>query len=390
MPPLPIISGSRRFLLSCLWLSITPVRSFSSMPVFTRRRLAETTVSIMSSNFHHRSDETTITTRRTRRRLLTALEASVESGGEGTKKVVKEKSVVEMLKVEETTTTSTSTPPSRAKKPVAKPPRGATKARSPLSSPPPKRAPPKDWEPIYALVEELRQDRTAPVDSDGSEALPETIHGEKTFRFQTLIALMLSSQTKDGTVGETVRALQEHGLTVENISQTSPEMLDSLIRKVGFHNNKTKYIKQTVEILKEKYDGDIPPNAVEMMKLPGVGPKMAYIAENVAWNMCTGIGVDTHMHRMFNELNWVSSKNPEETRKQLESWLPEDRWPTVNLLWVGFGQECQQFKPKVIRKALECSRPADALRLLKRLGVDLKKEGAKIGMEEEIKQAMKE
>lgn len=95
------------------------------------------------------------------------------------------------------------------------------------------------------------------------------------------------------------------------------------------------------------------------------------------------------MHRMYNELKWVNSKNPEQTRKQLESWLPKELWPTVNVLWVGFGQEVQQFKPKIIRKSLDCSRPADALRLIRRLGVDLKKEGAKMGVEDEIKQALK-
>jgi len=125
------------------------------------------------------------------------------------------------------------------------------------------------------------------------------------------------------------------------------------------------------------------------MKLPGVGPKMAFIIENVAWEKSTGIGIDTHMHRIFNVLKWVDSKNPEQTRRQLESWLPEDRWMSVNVLWVGFGQEVQQFNGKLVRKALDCSRPADALRLIKRLGVDLKKEGAKMGVEEEIKEALK-
>ena len=31
--------------------------------------------------------------------------------------------------------------------------------------------PPADWKAIYALVEELRQDRTAPCDHSGAEAL---------------------------------------------------------------------------------------------------------------------------------------------------------------------------------------------------------------------------
>lgn len=60
------------------------------------------------------------------------------------------------------------------------------------------------------------------------------------------------------------------------------------------------------------------------MDLPGVGPKMAHLAMKVAWNEITGIGVDTHVHRIANRLHWVPhpTKSPEETRIYLESWLP--------------------------------------------------------------------
>ena len=51
-----------------------------------------------------------------------------------------------------------------------------------------------------------------------------------------------------------------------------------------------------------------------------------------------GIGVDTHVHRIANILNWVSSSTPEKTRIQLESWLPPELWGPVNPLMVGFGQ----------------------------------------------------
>jgi endonuclease-3 len=266
------------------------------------------------------------------------------------------------------------------------------KKKSPKRKSPSKpisKSPPNDWLEIYQLVEELRQDRSAPVDFDGSEALPEKQHGPEIYRFQVLIALMLSSQTKDAVVGETMRKLQEHGLTVQSIRQTPPTKLNELIRKVGFHNNKTKYIKQAAEILSHRYNGDIPPTSEEMMALPGVGPKMAFIVENVVWNKQTGIGIDTHMHRMFNQLRWVNSKNPEQTRMQLEAWLPKDYWPSVNLLWVGFGQEVQQFKPKMLQKALDSSRPKDALKLIHRLGLDYRKEGEKLGLKEEIAAALK-
>lgn len=276
------------------------------------------------------------------------------------------------------------------------PPKAKSKNLSPRKTKSPnkvtrERKPPQGWEDIYSLVEELREDRSAPVDDSGSEALPDTSASPQEYRFQLLMCLMLSSQTKDAVVGETIRGMQrDKVLTVDKISAMSSEELNGYIKKVGFHNNKTKYIKQTVEILKEKYQGDIPPTADEMIKdLPGVGPKMAYIVESIAWNRQSGLGVDTHMHRLFNVLKWVNTNTPEQTRLELESWLPREKWPEVNLLWVGFGQEVQQFKPKLLRKALDCSRPAEALRLVKRCGLDYMKEGMKLGLEEDIKRVLK-
>ena len=325
MLPSPLI-GSGRLLLSCLapfWLSAAPaVRSFRpihvsivSMPVSTRAATRASPKLQRRASFKRRKqfNEKKWAPSLDHNGSIDRVRWDHRGKDCDNKSECGNKSVVTPSPKKRKATTT----PNKAKK-TGK----STRAQT--------RAPPKDWESIYALVEELRQDRTAPVDSDGSEALPDKSQGEKVFRFQVLIALMLSSQTKDAIVGETMRALQEHGLTVENIAQTSHEKLNSLIRRVGFHNNKTKYIKQTVEILISEYNGDIPPNAVEMMKLPGVGPKMAFIVENVGWSTCSGIGIDTHMHRMFNELKWVDSKNPEQTRKQLESWLPEDRWMTVN------------------------------------------------------------
>ena len=56
----------------------------------------------------------------------------------------------------------------------------------------------------------------------------------------------------------------------------------------------------------------------------GVGPKMAYLLMKNAWNVVSGIGVDTHVHRIANKLHWVKkpTSQPEATRKELEEWLP--------------------------------------------------------------------
>ncbi|VDP79529.1 unnamed protein product [Schistosoma mattheei] len=58
--------------------------------------------------------------------------------------------------------------------------------------------------------------------------------------------------------------------------------------------------------------------------IPSVGPKMAYLAMQCAWKKVTGIGVDTHVHRIINRLKWNKkpTKSPEETRLALEEWFP--------------------------------------------------------------------
>lgn len=65
---------------------------------------------------------------------------------------------------------------------------------------------------------------------------------------------------------------------------------------------------------------------------------MAYLCMSVAWNRTEGIGVDVHVHRITNMWGWNKTKNPEETRLALQSWLPHDRWREINGLLVGLGQ----------------------------------------------------
>ncbi|XP_053221613.1 endonuclease III-like protein 1 isoform X3 [Podarcis raffonei] len=112
---------------------------------------------------------------------------------------------------------------------------------------------------------------------------------------------------------------------------------------------KVSYIKQTTAILKEDYAGDIPRTLTELVKLPGVGPKMAHLVMDIAWQDVSGIGVDTHVHRISNRLKWAKkeTKLPEETRLALEEWLPRDLWSEINWLLVGFGQQvCLPVNPR--------------------------------------------
>lgn len=81
---------------------------------------------------------------------------------------------------------------------------------------------------------------------------------------------MLSSQTKDQVVAEAMSALRCKGLSIDSVLQMADEDLNKCIAKVGFHNNKTRFIKAATAILKERHGGRIPATAEELCELPGV------------------------------------------------------------------------------------------------------------------------
>lgn len=52
----------------------------------------------------------------------------------------------------------------------------------------------------------------------------------------------------------------------------------------GFANRKTDYIKLAAVDCLEKHGGDIPRDLEGLLALKGVGPKMAYLVLENAWN----------------------------------------------------------------------------------------------------------
>ncbi|KAH3666526.1 hypothetical protein OGAPHI_003523 [Ogataea philodendri] len=222
------------------------------------------------------------------------------------------------------------------------------------SSVQPSLQPPPHFWPMYNEIKIMRAKIKAPVDSMGCSNIASTISGlteGKVYRFQCLISLMLSSQTKDEINCLVMDGLHQYflskgykdGLSLEAILDVDESVLDELIYKVGFHRKKATYIKRTAEILQNQHGGDIPQTIEEIISFPGVGPKMGFLLLQIAWNICTGIGVDTHMQRMARIYKWIpASKNmtPEYVRKCLESMLTDykEEWSKINPILVGFGQ----------------------------------------------------
>ncbi|KZT11150.1 DNA glycosylase [Laetiporus sulphureus 93-53] len=321
--------------MATLKRSASPVVSLSTLPQLAgfHSVVLESSQSVESSQGLRRS-----------KRLKVAV-AHVKKESDDMKQSVETASQVD-IKIEAEVTTidvkpsSSRKTASSPKKKVPASPRKAKPIAQALDVPHPA---PAHWRQTYETIEEMRSKVVAPVDTMGCHMpqLAETVPENQ--RFATLVSLMLSSQTRDETTFAAVTKLREAvggSISVDAILKADGNAISEAICKVGFWRRKTQYIRQAAQCLRDDFNSDVPKTVDELCSLPGVGPKMAFLALQDAWKLNAGIGVDVHVHRITNRLGWHKppTKTPEETRLNLQSWLPLELHPKINALLVGFGQ----------------------------------------------------
>lgn len=175
---------------------------------------------------------------------------------------------------------------------------------------------------------------------------------DKYWRYQLLVTLLFSSQTKDEVNFQVMQSLHTHylsqgypnGLCMRAVIDTDIKEIDKMIFKIGFHSRKAQYLKETTQYLYDNYNEDIPDTIEELVQLKGIGYKMGHLILQGAWNKTIGISVDTHMVRLCNMFHWLPTKkeekNPDNVRKYLEGMLVDHKelWNEINPVLVGFGQ----------------------------------------------------
>src|SRR5699024_3858037 len=102
--------------------------------------------------------------------------------------------------------------------------------------------------------------------------------------------------------------------------------IENHIRTIGLYRTKAKHLKETAQIITEKFDGQIPKDKKILMTLPGVGEKTANVVLAEGFKV-PAIAVDTHVSRISKRFNIVSAKaTPHEVEKRLEELLPKEEW----------------------------------------------------------------
>ncbi|MBU5228095.1 endonuclease III [Clostridium senegalense] len=164
--------------------------------------------------------------------------------------------------------------------------------------------------------------------------------------FELLISTILSAQCTDERVNIVTKELYKDYNTPEAILELTEEELGEKIRSCGFYRNKSKNIIGCCKMLIEKYDGKVPSEMEELIKLPGVGRKTANVVMSNAYGK-PAIAVDTHVFRLSNRIGIAKGKNVEEVEEKLMKNIPKDMWSDAHhyLIWHG-RKICNARKPK--------------------------------------------
>ncbi|CAM5324029.1 endonuclease III [Streptomyces violaceorubidus] len=227
-----------------------------------------------------------------------------------------------------------------AKKPAVAPKKAtaAVKGVAPAKTVAPK---PPRGESRTALVRRARR-----IDRELAEVYPYA-HPELDFDnpFQLVVATVLSAQTTDLRVNQTTPALFAKYPTPEDLAAAVPEEVEEILRPTGFFRAKTKSVIGLSKALTEDFGGEVPGRLEDLVKLPGVGRKTAFVVLGNAFGR-PGITVDTHFQRLVRRWRWTEETDPDKIEAAVGALFPKSDWTDLShhVIWHG-RRICHARKP---------------------------------------------
>ena len=163
--------------------------------------------------------------------------------------------------------------------------------------------------------------------------------------FQLVCAVSLSAQTTDVSVNKVTPVLFEKYPTPEAMASADPQDIEEIIRSIGFYRNKSRNLIMMSEMLLSEFDGDVPSDMKDLVKLPGVGRKTANVVMSEGFGM-PAIAVDTHVFRVSHRIGLSDGKTPDDVEMQLKKKIEKDNWSRAHHLLIFHGRKiCHARKP---------------------------------------------
>ncbi|GAA3150990.1 endonuclease III [Streptomyces rectiviolaceus] len=163
--------------------------------------------------------------------------------------------------------------------------------------------------------------------------------------FELLVATVLSAQTTDLRVNQTTPRLFAAYPTPEDLAAANPEEVEELIRPTGFFRAKTKSIMGLATALRDNHGGQVPGRIEDLVKLPGVGRKTAFVVLGNAFGV-PGITVDTHFGRLVRRWKWTEETDPVKVEAVIADLFPKSEWTMLSHRVIFHGRRiCHSRKP---------------------------------------------
>ena len=168
-------------------------------------------------------------------------------------------------------------------------------------------------------------------------------YGYERTPYTILISALLSSRTKDEITYAAANRLFAIARRPQEMVNVSRETIEQAIYPVGFYKQKARFILALSRKLLHDFNGQVPDSLDELVKLPGVGVKVAKIVLEKAF--CKPyIAVDAHIARLCRL--WGIADNAKECDKKLQELVPDSKKRGCNQTLVSFGQAiCRVKKP---------------------------------------------
>ena len=142
--------------------------------------------------------------------------------------------------------------------------------------------------------------------------------------WKLLVSVRLAAQCTDARVNIVVEKLYEKYPDVDALAKAEPEQIEKIVRPCGLGKSKSRDISACMRMLKEKYNGKVPDDFNELLKLPGVGRKSANLIMGDVFGK-PAIVTDTHCIRLTNRMGLVDGiKEPKKVEMALWKIIPPE------------------------------------------------------------------
>ncbi len=164
--------------------------------------------------------------------------------------------------------------------------------------------------------------------------------------FQLFVATVLSAQTTDEQVNKITVELFKAVPSVRVMSGMTTAELEPYLKSCGLYRNKSRFLIEASRIIVDRYNGMVPDNFNELVKLPGVGRKTANVIMSSAFGK-PALAVDTHVFRVSKRLGLADGSTVELVEDQLKSVLEIEVWSNAHHYLIAHGRLiCHARKPQ--------------------------------------------